>query len=195
MVERVRLTQKFSPYVLPTESLAEWEQEREAVRKDLKPQNKMAEIYADDFAYDNLMAKRFRRASSQRVKKHLPDALYDILCDLLIGGPVPHDRGEIADLVDRWRRNDLNAKSEVSAILQNHGSGEHDVESEALCRSLHDLGLLDQLLTSAVSQRDKALAMSALAEQIVAKQNQQTAKDAVANHQTLRLAHPKRKAG
>jgi hypothetical protein len=190
MVERIRLTQELSPYVLPTESLAEHEQEREAVRRALNPQNKIARIYADDFAYDNLMAKRFRRASLQRVKKHLPDALYDILCDL-----VRRNRDQITDLVDRWLRNDPNAKSEVSAILQNHGLGEHDVESEAVCRSLPDLGPLDQLLTSAVSRRDKALAMSALAEQIVAKQNQQTAKDTVANHQALRLAHPKRKAG
>src|SRR5437879_3119138 len=124
MVERIRLLKETSPYVLPTESLAELEQEREAVRRALKPQNKIAEICADDFAYENWLAKRIRRASTQRVKKHLPDALYDILCDLFLGDPVPRNRGEIAGLVERWHRNDPSAKSEVSAILQNHGWGE-----------------------------------------------------------------------
>src|SRR3954467_13179924 len=107
MIERVKLLREPSPHVLPTESPAELEQLTRAVRKTLKPKNIIEESYADEFAYTVWQAQRLRRASSQRVKKHLGDALYDLLCELNAGG-----RDKAAILVDQWSRDEPNTKGE-----------------------------------------------------------------------------------
>src|SRR5258708_28000803 len=160
-MDRIKLTQKPSPYVLPTESSVELEEDQRSIRRALNPQNFIAKIYADDFASNNWLAKRLRRASTQRAKKQLPHALHETLIDLDAREP-----GEAAELVDRWSRGEPNARTEVRVILQGHGLGEDDIEGDAVCRCIPDLLPLDQLLGSAVSRRDKALAMFALAKQI-----------------------------
>ena len=123
------------------------------------------------------------------MNKYLPHALYDTLREF--DAPEP---GEVADVVERWSRGDPNAKNEVCAILRAHGLSEHDIECEALRRSLPDVLRIEQLLTSAVSRRDKSLAISAFANQIGAVQSQDNPKDAVANHRVVRLEDTKRKA-
>jgi len=183
-MDRVRLLPKSSPYVLPTEFLAELEDDRHGIRKALNPPNRIAAIYADELAQDHWLVKRLRRTMSQRVKSQLPQVLYDKLSEL--GEP---DLGECAaDLVERWSRDDPNAETEVSAILKRHGLEKGDLEGEAIARSLKELGFIDQLLTSASSRRDKALAGFAFACEVAAR-----AANHAASRDAVRLEQPKTK--
>jgi hypothetical protein len=68
-MERNKFTHQSSPHVLPTESLTKLEEDRRGIRETLNPQNALAEIYADQFAYENLFTDRFRRAMSRTVKE------------------------------------------------------------------------------------------------------------------------------
>src|SRR5437870_3226212 len=102
-MDRIKLTRKPSPYVLPTESPVELEEDQRRIRTALSPQNFLAAIYADDFASNNWLARRFRRASTQRAKKQLPHALHEILIDLDAREP-----DEAAELVERWSRGEPN---------------------------------------------------------------------------------------
>ncbi|MBR1232811.1 hypothetical protein [Bradyrhizobium sp. AUGA SZCCT0182] len=189
MPERVRLLREASPYVLPTESPAELEQLKRAVREALNPPDSIGEIYADEFAYCVWLARRFQRASSQGVKKHFGDALFDILREL-----DACERDEAAELVDSWSRDEPTAKAEIRAILQKYGKSEYDVEAEAIRRCLNNLTAIEQLRTSSDLGRDKALTMFAFVQDKWAK-NQRAAKGAVADHPVVGLAHSKRKAG
>jgi len=81
-MERLKLNRKPSPHLLPTESPVELERDQRGIRETLKPKNPIAEIYADDLAFDNWSAKRHRRAMSQVVKKHIPQSLCDTLSEL-----------------------------------------------------------------------------------------------------------------
>ena len=153
------------PDTLPTESSDEFQEERRAIRKALGPQNKIAEIYANDFATDTWLANRVRRAQSQTVKRKLPDALFDLLREL---GEL-----EATELTEGWLRRDPVATGRVNAILKIHGWGEQDIEDDAVRRSLAELSLGEQVVTSSVSRRDKALVMFAFANQIGSQQSQE----------------------
>jgi hypothetical protein len=190
-VDRIKIVRKPSPHLLPTESPVELEEDRRGIREALKPTNRIAEIYAEQFAHDNWLAKRYRRAQTQIVKGHLPDALYHVLCGLGV-----RERRDVIDLVERWSRGEPAAKGEVRAILHDHGLEEQDIEGEALRRSMSELGPTDELLTSAAARRDKALPMYAFANQLVAGQREEAnAKAPVAKPRVVGLESPKRKAG
>jgi hypothetical protein len=130
-----------------------------------------------------------RRAQSQTVKGKLPDALFDLLREL---GVCELEAGELAE---RWFRDDPVAKARGNAILKANGCGEQDIEGDAVRRSLPELVLGEQVVTSSVSRRDKALIMFAFANQIGSPQTQENVKAAVVNPRVVRLERPKRKAG
>jgi hypothetical protein len=188
-MERIRLISKRSPDTLPTESTDEFQEERRAIRKALRPQNKIAEIYAKDFASDTWLASRMRRAQSQTVKRKFPDALFDLLRELGVC------EVEATELTEGWLRQDPVATVRVNAILKIHGCGEQDIEGDAVRRSLAELILGEQVVTSSVSRRDKALIMFAFANQIGSQQSQENVKAAVADTRMVRLERPRRKAG
>ena len=168
MEERVRLIRHKSAYVLPTESLAQFDEDLNGVTKALKPQNRIEQIYSDDFAHSNREVQRYRRASSSFVRMVIPEVLYDTLTRELNAC----DSREALLLVDGWRRGDSGAKAQVSEILKAHGLGEQALEGEAVRRCLPQLMLVSQLTASAVSRRDKALAGLALVREMEARQAQ-----------------------
>jgi hypothetical protein len=166
-MERVKLIRHKSAYVLPTESLAQFDGDLNGLTKALKPQNRIEQIYSDDFAHSNWEVQRYRRASSSFVRMMIPEVLYDTVTHELSG-----DSREALLLVDGWRRGDADAKAQVSDILKAHGLSEQDLEGEAVRRCLPQLMLLSQLSASAVSKRDKALAGVALVREMEARQAQ-----------------------
>jgi len=160
--ERAALPRR-APYVLPTESRAELEEERSEIAKAINPQNRIEQIYSDDFAYANWELERYRRAKSSMVKRALPEALYEILVDLNASEPR-----EALALVEQWSRGEPDAR--VFAILGEHGLEEQDFAGEAVRRCLPDLLRTEQLISSAASRRDKALAGVAFVREVAAQQ-------------------------
>ena len=61
-MDRIKINRKPSPHLLPTECPVELEEDRRGIREALEPTNLIAEIYAEQFAHDNWLAKRYRRA-------------------------------------------------------------------------------------------------------------------------------------
>jgi hypothetical protein len=109
-MERVRLVRHKSAYVLPTESLAQFDEDLNGVTKALKPQNRIERIYSDSFAHSNWEVQRYRRASSSFVRMVIPEVLYDTLTRELNAC----DSREALLIVDGWRRGDSGAKAQVS---------------------------------------------------------------------------------
>jgi hypothetical protein len=181
MKERVRLVRHKSAYVLPTESLAQFDEDLNGVTKALKPQNRIEQIYSDDFAHSNREVQRYRRASSSFVRMVIPEVLYDTLTRELNAC----DSREALLLVDGWRRDDSGAKAQVSEILKAHGLSEQALEGEAVRRCLPQLMLVSQLTASAVSRRDKALAGVALVREMEARQ----AQNAVNHKKVAQIEH------
>jgi hypothetical protein len=189
-MDRVRIPRKPSPYQLSTESAEEHDDDSRGVTAALRPQNRLEEIYAADFVRANSYSKRMQRASSALIRKNLPDALFDILIrDLAC------EREEAVDLVDRWCRDDPPAKLQVKAILAGHRLAEHDIEGEALRRSLPELLVMEQLSASTGARRDKALAGFAFTREITARLDHEKAKSQSANQSIVSIETTKRKAG
>jgi hypothetical protein len=190
-MERVKSRHKQVRNVLPADSREELDEHLNGVAKALKPENRIVQIYSDDFAHSSWEAGRYRRASSTIVRMVLPEVVYDILTrQLNLLEPM-----EATDLVERWRHGDLDAVAQVSSIMKTNGLEEQDIEGEAVRRCLPDLLRMEQLISSAASRRDKALGGIALFREMAARQCQRIAKDDVANSRVVLLEHPRKKAG
>jgi hypothetical protein len=185
----VRLTRKNKAYVLPTESSAQFEEDVNGVAKAIKPQNRIEQIYSDDFACSNWEAQRYRRASSSIVRMAIPDVLYDTLTRQLNA----REPTQALLLVEQWCRGDQAARAEVTGILKRHGLEEQDLEAEALRRRLPDLMMTSQLTASAIARRDKALAGAGFFREMAARQPKE-AKENDPNGEVVRLIGT-RKAG
>lgn len=188
-MERVRLLPDHSAYCLPTESLSELEEVSKGVA--IKPRNRIEQIYSDEFAHSQWEGLRYRRAVSSFVRMGLPDVLYDIITHQLNAC----EPKEAVLLVEGWCCGAPGAKAQVSEILKAHGLAEQDIESEAVRRCLPDLIAGSQLIASAVSRRDKALAGAAFFREMEARQNQRIAKNDIANQQVVRIEQTAKKAG
>ena len=69
--------------------------------------------------------------------------------------------------MDQWISGEPTARSEVSAILQNHGLDETAIEAEAMMKSLPILIALTQLQVSQIAVRDKGLSGLAFCSELL----------------------------
>jgi hypothetical protein len=184
-MERVKLfprPSKRSP-LLPTESAEEYECDRSRIEDAIDPCDAIEQIYCEDFVYDRLQMRRLQRWNLATVKAELAEAVYAVL----------HELNELENIdvnvvVGQWCTDPV-ARATVSAILAKHGLDDSAIEAEALRRCSRDVAVIDQLLTSHASRRDKSIQFLAFYREMKARQRQLSAKSAVANGGVARLDH------
>jgi hypothetical protein len=156
-------------YVLPTESAEHFESEHLAFENAIKPRDKIEQMHVEDISYYNLKTSQRRRFAFAIFKAALIEALYDLLTRQL--GAM--DRSNAQVLVERWAKDDANAKSEVVEILERYGLDETAIEAEAFIRCSAKLAAVEQSEASHASRRDKTLPNLAFYREMIARQSQQ----------------------
>jgi hypothetical protein len=169
MIERVRINENAeanskksaSPPRLPlllTESAVEFEAVQDRVEREIKPHGIVEEIYLADFNSIGWEILRVRRCKVTIINTAFRSALETLLKQLLLepGQDVYEVEDEAGALAHDWFT-DQKAKIKVSEVLDRFGLDESAIEAEAIRRSASDLELLDRMLTSLESRRNKAL--------------------------------------
>jgi len=156
-------------YVLPTESAEHFESERLAFESAIKPRDKIEQMHVEDISYYNLKTSQRRHFAFAILKAALIEALYDLLTRQL--GAM--DRSNAQLLVERWAKDDANAKSEVVEILERYGLDETAIEAEAFICCSGKLAAVEQSEASHASRRDKTLPNLAFYREMIARQSQQ----------------------
>ena len=173
MVERVKLfsPRKRSP-LLPTESVEEYERDCCKIKNAIEPRDAIEQIIVEDFVYERLQMRRLQRWCAATLNTEFTEAVYTILRQL------DEFENKDVDLVARCCT-DPAARAAVSDRLAKHGLDDSAIEAEAFRRRSPDLTIIDQLLTSHGSRRDKALQLIAFYREMRARQRQHAAKNVV----------------
>src|SRR6516165_2596376 len=144
--------------LLITESADEFEALRDAFEREINPQGIIEQMYVDDHSSIVWEILRLRRCKVVVINSAFRSALEHLLVQLL-KGPGQYDY-EVQDkaqaLAHAWFT-DREAEKQVSQTLNRFDLDESAIEAEAIRRSSSDLELLDRMLTSLESRRNKAL--------------------------------------
>jgi hypothetical protein len=146
------------PPLLITESADEFDALRDAFEREIKPRGIVEQMYLHDISSIVWEILRLRRCKAVIINSTFRGALENLLPQFLRQpGQVEYDvRDEAKGLAHAWFT-DQEAKKEVSEILSGFELDDSAIEAEAIRRSSSDLELLDKMLTSLESRRDKAL--------------------------------------
>src|SRR5215831_13117268 len=144
--------------LLITESADEFDALRDAFEQEIKPRGIIEQMYVHDICAIVWEILRLRRCKAVIINSAFRSALQDLLKQLL---RQPGQSGyEVEDeaqaLAQAWFT-DQEAKKQVSELLSQFELDESAIEAEAIRRSSSDLELLDRMLTSLESRRNKAL--------------------------------------
>jgi hypothetical protein len=146
-----------SPLLL-TESADEFDALRDAFEREIKPRGIIEQMYVHDISSIIWEILRLRRCKAVIINSAFRSALEHLLPQLL-RQPHQYERhvqDEAKDLAYAWFT-DKEAKKQVLEILGGFELDESAIEAEAIRRSSSDLELLDRMLTSLESRRNKAL--------------------------------------
>jgi hypothetical protein len=144
--------------LLITESADEFDALRDAFEREIKPRGVIEQMYVHDISSIVWEILRLRRCKVVIINSAFRSALQDLLKQLL-RQPGQYEyqvEGEAQTLAQAWFT-DQEAKKEVSEILSRFDLDESAIEAEAVRRSSSDLEVLDRMLTSLESRRNKAL--------------------------------------
>jgi len=144
--------------LLITESADEFSALRDAFENEIKPQGIIEQMYVHDISCIVWEILRLRRCKVVIINSAFRSALQNLLKQLLKQpGQYEYEvEDEAQTLAQSWF-SDQEAKKQVSEILSRFGLDESAIEAEAIRRSSSDLELLDRMLTSLESRRNKAL--------------------------------------
>jgi hypothetical protein len=142
--------------LLITESADEFDALRNAFDQEIKPRGIIEHMYVHDISAIVWEILRLRRCKVIIINSAFRSALQDLLKQLLRQPDQYYVDDEAQALAHAWFA-DQEAKKQVSEILSRFGLDESAIEAEAIRRSSADLELLDRMLTSLESRRDKAL--------------------------------------
>ena len=144
--------------LLITESADEFDALRDAFEREIKPRGIIEQMYVHDICAIVWEILRLRRCKVIIINSAFRSALQNLLKQLLrLPGQYEYQvEGEAEALAHSWFT-DQEAKKQVSEILSRFDLDESAIEAEAIRRSSSDLELLDRMLTSLESRRDKAL--------------------------------------
>jgi hypothetical protein len=144
--------------LLITESADEFDALRDAFEQEIKPRGIIEQMYVHDICAIVWEILRLRRCKVIIINSAFRSALQNLLKQLLrLPGQYEYQvEGEAEALAHSWFT-DQEAKKQVSEILSRFDLDESAIEAEAIRRSSSDLELLDRMLTSLESRRDKAL--------------------------------------
>jgi hypothetical protein len=144
--------------LLITEAADEFDALRDAFEQEIKPRGIIEHMYVHDISSIVWEILRLRRCKVVIINSAFRSALQDLLKQLL-RQPGQYEyqvEGEAQTLAQAWFT-DQEAKKEVSEILSRFDLDESAIEAEAVRRSSSDLEVLDRMLTSLESRRNKAL--------------------------------------
>jgi hypothetical protein len=144
--------------LLITESAEEFDALRDAFEQEIKPRGIIEQMYVHDVSSIVWEILRLRRCKVVIINSAFRSALQDLLKQLL---RQPGQSGyEVEDeaqaLAQAWFT-DQEAKKQVSELLSQFELDESAIEAEAIRKSSSDLEVLDRMLTSLESRRNKAL--------------------------------------
>jgi hypothetical protein len=144
--------------LLITESADEFDAVRDGFEREIKPHGIIEQMYVHDISSIVWEILRLRRCKVVIINSAFRSALQNLLKQLLRepGQYEYHVEDEAEALAQAWFT-DQEAKKQVSEILSGFDLDESAIEAEAIRRSSSDLELLDRMLTSLESRRNKAL--------------------------------------
>ena len=174
--------------LLITESAEEFEALRDAFEQEIKPRGIVEQMYVHDISAIVWEILRLRRCKVVVINSAFRSALQDLLTQLLKepGQYDWHVQNEAQALAQGWFT-DKEAKKQVSEILSRFDLDESAIEAEAIRRSSADLELLDRMLTSLESRRNKALGCVVEYRASLAHQPRESADRIIDGKGTLRL--------
>ena len=174
--------------LLITECAEEFDALRHAFEQEIKPRGIIERMYVHDICAIVWEILRLRRCKAVIINSAFRSALENLLPKLL---RQPHQteynvRDEAKGLTHAWFT-DKEAKKEVSEILAQFELDESAIEAEAIRKSSADLELLDRMLTSLESRRNKALCCVAEYRASLAHQLRESADRIIGGDGVLRL--------
>ena len=144
--------------LLITESAEEFDALRNTFEREIKPRGIIERMYVHDICSMVWEILRLRRCKALIINAGFRSALENLLVQLLV---QPRQlelevRREARALAQAWFT-DKAAKKQILEMLDRFGLDEFAIEAEAIRALSSDLELLDRMLTSLETRRDKAL--------------------------------------
>jgi hypothetical protein len=131
---------------------------RDAFEREIKPRGIIEQMYVHDISSIVWEILRLRRCKVVIINSAFRSALQSLLTQVLRQpGQYGCDVEDQAQALAQAWFTDQEAKKQVSEILAGFELDESAIEAEAIRRSSSDLELLDRMLTSLESRRNKAL--------------------------------------
>jgi hypothetical protein len=144
--------------LLITERQDDFDRIRDALNTEIKPSGIIEQMYVADVAYLTWEILRLRRCKSGIINLAFRDALKEILEQVLRQpGDGPYGVKDQADELARKWFSDQEARKRVLELLGEFQLDEVAIEANAVRRSAADLELLDRLLASLESRRNRTL--------------------------------------
>ena len=180
--------------LLITESADEFDALRDAFEQEIKPRGIIEQMYVHDMSAIVWEILRLRRCKVVVINSAFRSALQSLLTQLLRQpGQYGYEvEDEAQTLAQSWFT-DQEAKKQVSEILSRFDLDESAIEAEAIRKSSSELELLERMLTSLESRRDKALGCVAEYRASLAHQLRESADRVIDGKDVLRLEHPSSK--
>src|SRR6516165_6767374 len=180
--------------LLITESAEEFDALRDAFEREIKPRGIIEQMYVHDICSIVWEILRLRRCKMVIINSAFRSALEHLLEQLLRQpGQYDHEVEDEAEALAQAWFTDQEAKKQVSETLSRFDLDESAIEAEAIRTSSSDLELLDRMLTSLESRRNKALGCVAEYRASLAHQLRESADRIIDGKGVLRLEHPSSK--
>jgi hypothetical protein len=174
--------------LLITESADEFDALRDAFEREIKPRGIVEQMYVHDICSIVWEILRLRRCKVVIINSAFRSALQNLLKQVLRQpGQYEYDVEDEAEALAHAWFTDQEAKKRVSELLSRVELDESAIEAEAIRRSSSDLELLDRMLTSLESRRDKALGCVAQYRASLAHQLRESSDRIIDGQDVLRL--------
>ena len=177
VIEMAQRRSSAEPAVLPgsplliTERQGDFDLIRDALNREINPSGIIDQMYVADLAHLTWDILRCRRCKSGIINLAFRDALGDVLEQVLRKPGESHYsvKDEAEELARKWF-SDREAKEHIVELLNQFQLDEVAIEAEAIRKSAADLELLDRLLASSKSRRNRALRCIAEYRSVLAQQ-------------------------
>jgi len=173
--------------LLITESADEFDALRDAFEREIKPRGIIEQMYVHDISAIVWEILRLRRCKVIIINSAFRSALENLLVQLRQPGQQDFQaRDPARELAHAWFT-DKEAKNQVSELLSRFDLDESAIEAEAIRKSSSDLELLDGMLASLETRRNKALGCVAEYRASLAHQLRESADGIMDRKGVLRL--------
>src|SRR6266700_4066450 len=174
--------------LLITESADEFDALRNAFDQEIKPRGIIEQMYVHDISSIVWEILRLRRCKVVIINSAFRSALQDLLKQLLRQpGQYEYEVKDEAEALAQAWFTDQEAKKQVSEILRRFDLDETAIEAQAIRSSSSDLEVLDRMLSSLESRRNKALGCVAEYRASLAHQLRESADRIIDGKGVLRL--------